>query len=122
MIQPIYNLPPIVFVGGETQKFQFNLIYESGNPFSAQHCKASFALIQYGNRTGKPLVTKKIDITSGTSGVANVGKVELTPADTVGLYGRYVYQISISAPDGTIEIPGQGLIDIIQNIHSEFIQ
>ena len=51
----------------------------------------------------------------------NIAVVDIQPADTVDLYGRFVYQITISDVEGVTEIPGQGIIDIARNIHPEFI-
>ena len=117
-----YTLPPMSFVGGESQKIRFNLKTESGNPFPASGCTAFLAILQYNNKGGTPVITKEIEFQSNADDILCAGIVELLPGDTVSLCGRYIYQITLLSSDGTIEIPGQGLMDIIENIHRSVIQ
>ena len=42
------------------------------------------------------------------TGVKNIATVDLVPNDTLGLYGKYIYQITIKDIDGEVEIPNQG--------------
>lgn len=121
MIHAIYTLPEISFVGGESQTLLFNLLTLSGNDYDASECQVGFAVIHYTNKNGVPILTKDAEIKMGNNGVMNIAIVDLLPSDTIDLYGRFVYQITISDPAGFTEIPGQGLIDITRNIHPEFI-
>lgn len=121
MIHAIYTLPEISFVGGESQTLLFNLLTLSGNDYDASECKVGFAVIHYTNKNGVPILTKDAEIKIGNNGIMNIAIVDLLPEDTIDLYGRFVYQITISDPAGFTEIPGQGLIDITRNIHPEFI-
>lgn len=121
MVNAVYTLPPISFVGGESQKLRFNFTTVSGNPFDAYGCTAVLAVLQYNNKGGTPIITKDIDIQFNTSDVLSIGIAELLPEDTVNLHGRYIYQITVRAADGTVEIPGQGLMDIISNIYPSYL-
>ena len=122
MINPVYNLPSLSFVGGETQSFLFNLKTAAGNEYDATGCSVAFAIINYTNKNGVPILTKTVSLTTGPDGGLSYGLVDLLPEDTVGLHGRYVYQVSIKDAKGETEIPGQGLIDITRNIHPGFIK
>lgn len=121
MINPIYNLPRINFVGGETQTFMFNLRTKEGNSFNANECEAEFALISYSGKNRDPVLTKDANIVSDDYGLDSVASVSLNPSETVNLHGKYIYQLTIRDKDGNIEIPGQGFVDIIRNIHPGFI-
>jgi len=122
MIHAIYTLPEISFVGGESQLLLFNLLTISGTEYDASECKVGFAVIHYANKNGMPILTKEAELKTGKSGVKSIAVVDLSPADTIDLYGRFVYQITISDAAGATEIPGQGLIDVTRNIHPEFIE
>ena len=118
----LYALPTITFVGGETQIFEFHTFFHTTkNPFDLKNCTARFAVVHYLNRAGTTLFTKNMSIAVGESGLDNVLTVELEPADTLELSGKYVYQISIKDGDGATEIPKQGLMYIIRNIDQGFI-
>lgn len=121
MINPIYNLPELDFVGGESQTFLFNLLTSAGSSFDANGCDLAFAIINYANKNGVPIVTKSVTVQTGGDGVPNIATVNLLPEDTVSLYGRYVYQLSIRDAHDETEIPGQGIMNITRNIHQGFV-
>ncbi len=122
MIHAIYTLPEMSFVGGESQTLMFNLFTIDGNDFDAGECEVGFALVHYSNKNGIPILTKKAEIWEGNNGVMNTARVDLTSEDTLDLYGRYVYQLTVNDSFGNTEIPGQGIIDITRNIHPNFIK
>ena len=122
MINEIYGLPEVKFVAGETQTFVFHLYFQSTNdPFNANGCKVNFAIVDYTNKSGKPLLCKKCKIRLNTDGIANIAEAYLTPEDTAGMYGKYVYQLQVRDIDDEVEIPGQGLLVISKNINKGFI-
>lgn len=121
MIKRVFNLPPLMFVGGETEHLKFFLKTESGGIFDADGCDASFAIIQYTNHGGTAVLTKNAVISADVSGMKCFATVPLESADTVDLCGRYIYQISITNDEGITEIPGQGVIDIVHNIDPALI-
>lgn len=122
MINPIYNLPKINLVGGSSERFLFTLLTLGGYDFDVTSCGASFSLINFTNKNGVPILMREMDVVDGKNGVKNVVSVSLEPDDTFKLYGRYIYQITITdLYNSATEIPGQGLIDIIRNIdHGSF--
>jgi len=121
MINPIYNLPDIRFIGGESQVFLFTLLTPKGYDFDASDCTVKFAIINYSNKNGKPLLIKDAEILKGLNGIMNIASVELLPEDTVYLSGRFVYQLSIADAYDNTEIPGQGIVDVTRNIHQDFV-
>ena len=121
MLNPIYNLPEIQFVGGETQKFAFRLFTPGGLPFDANGCNVDFAVVNYANKNGLPIFTRQATLLFGDDGIKNLAQVVLNARDTALLYGRYIYQITITSADGTTEIPGQGIMNITRNIHADYV-
>ncbi len=124
-IPEVYVLPTIDFVGGSTQELAFHCyFYRNKLPFELTGCTAEFAVINFVNKNGAPVVTKSMDVDAdpGRDGdVENVLRVTLSPADTVDVpAGKYVYQISVKDGDGTVEIPKQGIFHIINNIDKAF--
>ena len=121
MINPIYNLPEIQFVGGESQILLFNLVSNAGRAFDAKGCKISLALIPFINKRGNPVVIKEAELIEGARGMYNIARFELKPNDTVHLVGEYIYQITIINEDNISEIPSQGIMHIVKNIHTNYI-
>lgn len=121
-----YTLPVISFVGGSTQELLFHTFYyENNERFDLTYCEANFAIVNYVNKYGVPVLTKKMEIYSdeGTTDQApNTLRVVLNPSDTVALNGKYVYQISLRDKSGRVEIPNQGIMLITNNIDKSYIQ
>lgn len=121
-----YKLPDIDFVGGSTQEFAFHCYHYKGKrPLDMSFSTAEFAIIDYVNKNGAPLVVKQMDVLEGTAkdGLEyNVLAVKLDAADTVKLAGKFIYQISIKDRDGAVEIPSQGIIQITNNIDKPFVR
>ena len=123
-MQDIYVLPEIQFVGGENQKFYIYLWTPPPNsePFNANGCVVNFSIINYSNKIGVPVLSKLCEIENNTDGIPCIAVVELLADETVMLYGKYIYQITIIDPDSKTEIPNQGLMYIAKNINQGFIQ
>ena len=121
-----YTLPVISFVGGSTQELLFHTFYyENNERFDLTYCEANFAIVNYVNKYGMPVLTKKMDIyldEDTTDQAPNTLRVVLNPSDTVALNGKYVYQISIRDKSGRVEIPNQGIMLITNNIDKSYIQ
>lgn len=119
-----YSLPTIDFVGGSTQELVFHTFFsQNRKPFDLSSCTASFAVINFINKNGSPLITKTMQVDKSEVGdgtVTNVLRVVLQPEDTVDLVGKFIYQISIQDISGDIEIPDQGIIRIANNINKDF--
>lgn len=121
MLNPIYNLPKIDFVGGESREIYFRIYTRDGKEYNTTDCEIKFSIINYSNKNGDPEVVKDTIVSNSASGMPCIVKVELQPEDTVYLYGKYIYQLSIRDMVGEVEIPGQGVIMINRNIHQGFI-
>lgn len=123
MLNPLYNLPEAHFVGGESEKFLFYLKTPYGNDFNADSCTVHFAIINYANKHGEPVVSKDAQIIMGPNEMMNIAVVELEPEDTLYLYGRYIYQLTVlDTMSGVTDIPGQGIMDIARNIDADYIK
>ena len=117
MVNNIYILPQEDLVGGESREFQFRLYTQNGVPFSIHEGSAYFALINYSNKSGAPILSKSCSTTVGPEGVENTVAVELHSQETLELFGKYIYQVTIIDRYGEAEIPGQGILHITRNIN-----
>jgi len=120
MLNPVFNLPVLQFVGGQSQTLSFNLLTTSGGIFHADGCSINFSVVSYTDRNSVPLISKSAELIADNDGYMNTAVVELDPTETVGLYGKYIYQITVN-DGGTIEIPGQGIANIQRNINPDLI-
>lgn len=120
----VYSLPTIDFVGGATQDLAFHVYFHAGlKPFDLFGCHANFSIISYIDRSGTPIITKKMGVLySAKDSVDNILSVKLTPEETVSLSGKYIYQITIQDSNGTVEIPKHGIFLIYNNINKDFIK
>jgi hypothetical protein len=117
----IYTLPEFTFVGGKTQQLVFNLKDENGEPYNAYGCKIDFSICDYSNKTGTPCLSIAPTLLTGATGEASILSVNIAAKDTVSLYGKYIYQITIIDINGKTEIPNQGIMNITRNINESFI-
>lgn len=118
----VYNLPEISFVGGETRDLLFRLFTDTGKIFNAAGATAMFSVVGSTNRTGTPIISKPMGIIADDDGIDSILTVTLLPAETVNLYGKFIYQISIRDLSGETEIPSQGILCITNNIDKGFIK
>jgi hypothetical protein len=124
MRQDIYTLPEIVFVSGQSNTLRWRLFTMANVPYNADGCTGNFAVVDYSDQTGEPLISKPLSFTIGDDDTSakNVAYVDLEPNDTLGLYGKYIYQITIKDVDGEVEIPNQGFLQITHNINESFLK
>lgn len=118
-----YQLPTIDFVGGETQEIEFHIyFYRDKKPFSLSGCTCNFSIVSFMNPVGKPVLTKPMSVSYDDGHtVDNVLYLKLESKDTVGMSGKYVYQISIQDVSGDVEIPKQGILYVANNIDKSFL-
>lgn len=118
-----FSLDKISMIGGTSREFMFSGVFDDSDyPFNFANCEARFSLVGFNNRSGVPVVSKEMEVTSdGVSAIENNSLfVSLTPEDTINLTpGRYIYQVSIKDPFDNFETL-QGLIDIYKNIDESF--
>lgn len=119
----IYALPTVEFVGGSTQELVFHAYYQKGRrQVDLTDCTSTFSVLSYANRNGEPVLSKVMEVSSVSVGeTPNTICVTLEPADTVGLGGKYIYQITIEDSTGDADIPKQGVLRIIDNIDKNLI-
>lgn len=117
----IYTLPELTFVGGKTQELNFNLYERNGNLFNAKYCNSNFSVCNYSNKCGTPLFSIQPIFVSGDDNVAHILQVVIPAEQTLNLYGKYIYQITIADNTGRIEIPNQGIMNITRNINQGFV-
>lgn len=125
MRHDVYSLPEVMFVAGQSNTLRWRLFTEQNVPFNADGCIGNFALVDYSDKyNDEPLVSKPLSFVIGddVTGAKNVATVDLLPTDTLGLYGKYIYQITIKDIDGEVEIPNQGIFNIFHNINESFLK
>lgn len=124
MRNDIYTLPEIVFVAGQSKTLRWRLFTETKTPFNAGGCTGNFAIVDYSDKNGDPLVSKPLSFVIGDdeTGAKNIAVAELLTSDTLGLNGKYIYQITIKDIDGESEIPNQGILLISKNINESFLK
>lgn len=125
MMNPIYELPTLNFVGGSTKPLFFRFFRKTKDePFDLTRCEARLAIVNYDSGSSKPLLTKSMTLDSETAsdGSKNVFSVTLSPADTLNLRGRYTYMITIKDMNdsGKVDIPGKGVMYISNNIDKDY--
>ena len=123
-MEEFYTLPEITFVAGERQTIVMNLWTPKPNaePFNVNSCTINFSVINYSNKYGTPIISKICVIQNNEDNIPCIAITELLPLETVTLFGKYIYQITIVDIDGNTEIPNQGIIYIVNNINQGFIQ
>lgn len=117
----IYTLPELTFVGGKTQELRFNLKDKNGEPYNASGSTVNFSICDYSYKTGAPLLSLTPTLIADENGVADMLYITITPEDTLNLFGKYIYQITIVDISGRVEIPNQGIMNITKNINTGFI-
>lgn len=121
-----FQLPTIHFVGGGSEELVVHTYLPSRlYPFNLSGYDCRFSLVDYAGKDvkiGTPLLLKLMDIERGEDDVLSVLRVKLDPEDTIGLHGKFVYQISIRDIYGDIEPPSQGIFYIYNNIDKTFIE
>lgn len=125
MRHDVYSLPEVMFVAGQSNTLRWRLFTEQNIPFNAEGCTGNFALVDYSDKyTDEPVVSKSLTFSIGDdeTGAKNIATVELLPNDTLGLSGKYIYQITIKDVDGEVEIPNQGIFNIFRNINESFLK
>ena len=83
----------------------YTYFYADKKPMDMTACQCNFAVVDFVNRSGSPLLSKTMQVIEGKEGVENALSVTLTAKETVGMRGKFIYQITIKDPDGDTEIP-----------------
>lgn len=86
-----YSLPTIEMIAGDTCPFEFHVQSSSRLNITSGTCSAYFSISEYINSGNNPIVT------ATQSNIRNGNLVfDVSPAQTVNLHGKYVYQLMLS--------------------------
>ena len=116
-----YILPNIDLIAGDTRDINFHCYFHRNKEaLDMTGCTAKFSITDFVHKTSRPKVTKVMDLRfgniAGGTNVKNIFHVQLVRDDTIDLYGKYIYQITVKGPDGRTDIPDQGTMYIKRNI------
>lgn len=105
------------FIGGSNKTLTFDLYdKQSGRPFNLSVYAGKFTLSSAINPEMSSVVSKAMDVQVGSDGeTKNRISVSLEAADTIGLSGKFNYQIMIYTPTGQGTVPLQSSIIIHRN-------
>lgn len=112
------KMATIHMMAGATKILSFSIVDESGRPVDLEGYTARFSFGSASNRYGNSIVAKTMSIKSNFS---NVFSVVLSAEDTIGLCGKYIYQVWVIGADGLPEEPMQGDLYIERNIDKDFL-
>ena len=123
MRHDIYTLPQITLVGGQSETIQWRVFDRDGEPYDASGISGRFAVVDYSHQAvTTPLLTANITFVNDSEmGVNNVAQITLSSSDTLALYGKYIYQITLKDSLGSAEIPNQGIMFIAHNIDQGYL-
>ena len=115
-----FTLPEWEFVSGETQTRTFRLYEPDGaSVMNLQGASSEFALNDFVNPDGDPILPKSTEITEDDNGKACLLTVHLDVSDTINLDGKYIYQLTVHDLHGNTSAP-QGIMRIHKNIDRSF--
>lgn len=109
------QLPDYHMTAGETQTITVNLYTETKKKIDAKGMTARLAITSHLNQCGEPFVVKDCRIATLPDENSAVLQAALEPADTVDLFGKYVYQITAKDWEGNIGVL-KGVMYIDNNI------
>lgn len=117
-----FTLPEWEMVGGESQRRIFELYNSKGQECNLDGGSASISIIDFVNRGGDPYLTKPVELTASSTGNYSIATVTLDPSETLSFSGKYIYQLSFKDMFGNIGIPRHGILQVIKNIDTAFVE
>ena len=103
-------------IGGSTEKITFEAISEYSNVADLSGCTDTFSICRYDERYEGASINIADTILSGNTVVVN-----FSPDDTIDLYGKYIWQLSIYSPElGKLAV-AQGNVVILKNIDTRIV-
>lgn len=112
-----FKLPEWNFIGGSSQERTFNFVTDEGRIYNFPSCTASFSIVDIAKNS---VLTKQITLIADADGNLNATTVTLSPIDTVELFGKYIYQITVKDTSGNVTIPSQGIMNVTDNADKSF--
>ena len=117
-----YSLPEWNFVGGETQKRTFTLYEaEDDERYNLQGATAEVVIVDFVNCRTAPKLRKEVSIQMDANENYCEAVVMLSPTDTIDLFGKFIYQITIKDVVGNVAAL-KGTMRISENINKAFIR
>lgn len=109
-----FKLTELNIIGGDYKEFPIYVNdLDNGGLMDVSDLQMNFSLIEYHNRNGSPILTKNLEVSSVDS---TAFLLVLTSEDTINLKGKYIYQITVKAPNNKQE-SFQGIMIIDKNIN-----
>lgn len=101
-----------VILGGTTKTIRAEFFNDGQTPFDLQGHTVYFTLSDYVNPYSSPIIRKKAEILDN-GGLYNIASVDLTPQDTVDVFGRFRYRFTVVNQLGeTDAITGDIMVEI----------
>lgn len=107
-----FTLPTLHFTAGETQVLIFRFFNKSKQQINSADLECTFSLIHYSQRFSQPLFVLNGEILQQDE--VSSSKIKINSEETLNLFGKFVYQISIKDIKGNVEIE-QGIMEIYKN-------
>lgn len=108
-----FLLKEINIIGGDYQEILLLVSdMSNGESLAIEDLTLNFSLVEYKNRYGTPLINRNCAINSDGSAFI----ITLYPEDTKDFSGKYIYQISVQAPNNKRQ-SFQGIMTIDKNIN-----
>lgn len=114
------DLPAYHMTAGSTKSFYIPIFNPSGKRIDATGMTARFSISDYVNYNCTPFVTKNCSVVTQQSDPVAALFVELDAADTIDLYGKFIYQVTAKSADGDIG-PMRGILTISPNYDKEAV-
>ena len=109
-----FLLKEINIIGGDYCEMLFHVNdSDFGEKISISDLSLNFSLVEYKNRYGTPLINRNCEI-STTNPTAFL--MVLYPEDTRDFSGKYIYQVTVQAPNNKQQ-SFQGVLTIDKNIN-----
>lgn len=111
---PLFMLDEVTIIGGDYQEFLFHIHDEdNGGLMDIENLELNLSLLPYGDRYGTPLIIRPCEISPND---ATAFLATLHPEDTKDFDGKYIYQITLKAPNDK-QKSWQGILTIGKNIN-----
>lgn len=111
---PPFLLNEISIIGGDYQEILFHINNnDDGTIMEIDDLSLNFSVVEYKNRYGTPLINRNCEISAADP---SAFIIILYPEDTKDFSGKYIYQITVQAPNNKQQ-SFQGVLTIDKNIN-----
>ena len=118
LCNPPFKLSDITFIGGDYQEILFHIHdNDRGGLMDIENLQLIFSVVDYQNRYGTPIISKPCEMSTNDP---TAFSAILLPEETKDLADKYIYQITIKAPNDK-QKNFQGVMTIDKNINPDMI-